>query len=90
MNISLPLPYSKSKGLEDSYRQHHEGGADEADADGFCSSLFHTAYKGTKKKWKVKSEEWKFASARHFMHISSHIYARLSQTYAEYPRYLEG
>jgi len=29
-------------------------------------------------KWKVKSE--KFASARHFMLISSHFYARLSQT----------
>jgi hypothetical protein len=36
----------------------------------------------------MKSE--KFASARHFMSISSHIYARLSQTYAEYPRNLEG
>ena len=36
----------------------------------------------------MKSEE--FASARHFMLISSLFYARLSQTYAEYPRYLEG
>ena len=31
----------------------------------------------------MKSEE--FASARHFLLISSHFIARLSQTYAEYP-----
>jgi hypothetical protein len=36
----------------------------------------------------MKSEE--FASARHFMLISSHFNARLSHTYAEYPRNLEG
>ena len=35
----------------------------------------------------MKSE--KFASARHFSAISSHIYARLSLNHAEYPRYLE-
>ena len=36
----------------------------------------------------MKNEE--FASARHFSTLSSHFYARLSQTYAEYPRYFEG
>ena len=90
MNISLPLPHFESEGLEDSQCQHNESAADEAYADGFCSSLFHTADKGTKKneKWIVKKE--KCASARHFLLISSHFIARLSQTYAEYPRYLEG
>ena len=48
MNISLPLPYSESEGLEDGYRQHHEDAADEADADGFFVSFVHTADKGTK------------------------------------------
>ena len=50
MNIGLPLPHFESKGLEDSYRQHHEGAADEADADGFFMTFVHTADKGTKKK----------------------------------------
>ena len=49
----------------------------------------------TKSKVRKRNEKWivkreKFASARHFMLISSHFIARLSQTYAEYPRYLEG
>ena len=35
----------------------------------------------------MKNEE--FASARHFMLISSHFYARLSHINAEYPRNLE-
>ena len=49
MNIGLPLPHFESEGFEDSNRQHHEGAADNTDADGFCSSLFHTADKGTNK-----------------------------------------
>ena len=38
----------------------------------------------------MNCEEEKCTSARHFMLILSHFYARLSQTNAEYPRYLEG
>ena len=49
MNIGLPLPHFESEGFEDGYCQHHENGADETCADGFCSSLFHTADKGNKK-----------------------------------------
>ena len=90
MNICLPLPHFESEGLENSDRQHDEGATDDADIYGFFVTLVHTADKGTKKneKWIVKKE--KCASARHFLLISSHFIARLSQTYAEYPRYLEG
>ena len=35
----------------------------------------------------MKNEE--FASIHHFSAISSHFYARLSQTHTEYPTYLE-
>ena len=52
MNISLPLPRFESEGLEDSYRQHHKDGADEADADGFFVTFVHTADKSNKKKEK--------------------------------------
>jgi hypothetical protein len=90
MNIGLPLPHFESEGFENSYRQHHEGTADNADAYGFVMSFIHTVSKGNKKRKKRKMKSEKFASARHFMSISSHIYARLSQTYAEYPRNLEG
>ena len=88
MNISLPLPHFQSEGLEDGYRQYHKGGTDEAYADSFFMTFVHTAGKGSNKneEWRMKSEE--FASARHFLLISSHFIARLSQTYAEYPRYL--
>ena len=90
MDIGLPLPHFQSEGLEDGYSQYHKGGTDEAYANCFFMTFVHTADKGTKKneKWIVKKE--KSASARHFMLISSHFIARLSQTYAEYPRYLEG
>ena len=50
MNISLPLPYFESEGLEDGYRQHHKGGTDETDADGFLVTFVHTVGKGTKFK----------------------------------------
>ena len=36
-----------------------------------------------------KSEQARAATARHFFRISSQIHHRLSQTRAEYPRYLE-
>jgi len=36
-----------------------------------------------------KSEQARAAAARHFFRISSQIHHRLSQTRAEYPRYLE-
>ena len=36
----------------------------------------------------MKNEE--FASAHHFLLISSHFHDRLSHTFAEYPRNLEG
>ena len=34
--------------IENSYRQHHEGGTDKADADGFLVAFVHTSRKGTK------------------------------------------
>ena len=49
MNIGLPLPHFQSEGLEDGDCQHHKGGADEADADGFFVAFVHTADKGTNK-----------------------------------------
>ena len=52
MDISLPLPHFEAEGLEDGYRQHHEEGADEADADGFFVTFVHTADKSNKKKEK--------------------------------------
>ena len=52
MNTGLPLPHFESEGLEDGYRQHHEGGADETDVDGFFVILVHTADKGNKKSEK--------------------------------------
>ena len=88
MNIGLPLPHFDSEGLEDGYRQHHEGTADKSDTDGFFMTFVHTADKGNQKKWRMKNEE--FASARPFMLISSQFIARLSQTYADYPKHLEG
>ena len=57
MNIGLPLPHFESEGLEDGNRQHHEGTADDSDADGFLMTFVHTANKGKEKKWKVKSEK---------------------------------
>ena len=48
MDIGLPLPHLKSEWLEDGYRQHHEGGAEKADADGFLVAFVHTGRKGTK------------------------------------------
>ena len=45
MNIGLPLPHFESKGLEDGYRQHHEGAADETRADGFSVTFVHTSRK---------------------------------------------
>ena len=83
MNIGQPLPHFESEGLEDSYRQHHESAADEADADGFFMTFVHTADKSNT----ITSN---YQTIRHFSTISSHFIARLSQTYAEYPRYLEG
>ena len=50
MNICLPLPYFESEWLEDGYRQHHEGAADEADADGFFVTFVHTTGKSNKNK----------------------------------------
>jgi len=84
------LPHFESEGLEDSQCQHDKGATDDTYVDGFFMIFVHTTGKGTKKneKWIVK--RGKSASARHFMLISSHFIARLSQTYAEYPRYLEG
>jgi hypothetical protein len=48
MNIGLPLPHFESERFEDGYRQHHEGGADEADVEGFFMTFVHTVGKGTK------------------------------------------
>jgi len=48
MNIGLPLRHLKPEWLENSYRQHHEGGTDKADADGFLVAFVHTSRKGTK------------------------------------------
>ena len=48
MNIGLPLPLLESEGLEDGYRQYHEGATDGADADSFFMTFVHTADKGTK------------------------------------------
>ena len=48
MDVCLSLPHFESEGLEDGYRQHHEGAADEADADGFFMTFVHTAGKITK------------------------------------------
>ena len=45
MQIGLPLPYFKSKGLEDRNRQYHESGTDESDAYGFFVTFVHTAAK---------------------------------------------
>ena len=45
MQIGLPLLCFESEGLEDSYRQYHEGGADETDANGFFVTFVHTAAK---------------------------------------------
>ncbi len=50
MNIGLPLPHFDSEGLEDGYRQHHEGTADKSDTDGFFMTFVHTADKGNKNK----------------------------------------
>ena len=90
MKIGLPLPWFESEGLEDRNRQYHESGTDEAYADGFFVTFVHTAAKVLilSEKWIVNSE--KLATARHFFRISSQIHHRLSQTRAEYPRYLEG
>ena len=45
MQIGLPLPCIKSKGLEDCNRQYHESSTDESDADGFFVTFVHTAAK---------------------------------------------
>ena len=45
MQIGLPLPSFESEGLEDCYRQYHESGTDESDADGFFVTFVHTAAK---------------------------------------------
>ena len=82
MDIGLPLPHLKSEWLEDGYRQHHEGGAEKADADGFLVAFVHTSRKGTKKSEKI-------SFTHHISFISPQIHDRLSQTRAEYPRYLE-
>ena len=47
MQIGLPLPYFKSKGLEDRNRQYHKSGTDESDADGFFVTFVHTSRKST-------------------------------------------
>ena len=72
------------------HRGTEHGTADEADADGFFVTFVHTAGKSKEKneEWRMKDEE--FATAHHFFAFSSHFFARLSQNYAEYPRYLEG
>lgn len=46
MNKGLPLPHFESEGLEDSYCQYHEGGADETCADGIFVTFVHTISKG--------------------------------------------
>lgn len=56
MNIGLPLPHFESEGFEDGERQHHESGADEADADSFSMTIVHTASKGTIFKQIMNSE----------------------------------
>jgi hypothetical protein len=45
MDISLPLPYFESEGLEDGDCQHHEGATDEAYIDGIFMTLVHTVGK---------------------------------------------
>ena len=45
MDIGLPLPHFESEGLEDGYRQHHEGAADNANVNGFSVTLVHTVGK---------------------------------------------
>jgi hypothetical protein len=70
MKIGLPLPYFESEGLEDSYRQYHESGTDETDADCFFMTIMHSTLSwlsmpfsyvpvltAAKVQKKVKSEE---------------------------------
>ena len=83
MYIGLPLPHFESEGLENGYRQYHKGAADEANANSFFMTFVHTVGKG-------KTILLNHQTIHHFSTISSHFYARLSQTYAEYPRNLEG
>ena len=97
MQRGLPLPYFESEGLEDGYRQYHECGTDEADTDGFFVTFVHTAASSQLQAAKLRNlsekgrvKRVKFAPTRLFLFISTHIHDRLSQTRAEYPRYLEG
>ena len=83
MNTGLPLPHFESEGLKDGYCQHHEGGADKTCADGFFVTFVHTIGKSN-------TILLNHQIIRHFSVISSHIWLRLSQNYAEYPRNLEG
>jgi hypothetical protein len=82
MNIGLPLPHFESEGLEDGYCQHHEDGADKTCIDGFFVTFVHTSRKSN-------TILLNHQIIRHFSVISSHIWPRLSQNYAEYPRNLE-
>ncbi len=83
MDISLPLPHAKSEGLEDGYRQHHEGTTDDADTDGFFMTLIHTVCKNN-------TILQNHQTIRQFSDTSSQINVHLSQIHAEYPKYLEG
>lgn len=48
MNIGLPLPHFEPEGLEDGYRQHYKGGADDANGNCFFMTFIHTVDKGNK------------------------------------------
>ena len=55
---------------------------------GYLFHLTEIDHEGSMATDYQKDEE--FATAHHFFAFSSHFFARLSQNYAEYPRYLEG
>ena len=81
MDDGLPAPHFESEGLEDGQCQHHEGDADDADADGFFVTFVHTAGKGNKKYEKRRVNDGKI-----FLHPSLFgLFAPLSQLFEWLP-----